>query len=321
MNNWRFAITYPALIAGMLSPSFLSAGYQCDIDDDQRLGLAETIYFLQTISGAHAEGADTILNCGAPVYDIPGSGILNPAAQRYILCRMNQIRSETALGLTPDDGTSGFYPVAADMPRMRWDEDLATVAREYAAQCEYGHNPNRHDDFAELTGIVEPLVGENIAGTGISRTIGSVEAVKAIETAFNNWNGESTLWHYDTINGTSLAAGIGHFTQNVWASSTRVGCGQAWCPDMPIGDSNYNVIFTVCNFYPAGNYSGQYPYQSGTEVCSSTSPPEDTCENGLVTPVDYDAGIPYECDINGDERIGLEEVINALRTLSGITTE
>lgn len=272
MNTRRFGIMWATLFVGMFLPSLLSAGYQCDIDDDQRLGLAETIYFLQAISGAHAEGADTILNCGEPVYDIPGSGILNPAAQRYILCRMNQIHSETALGLTPDDGTSGFYPVAADMQRMRWDEDLATVAREYAAQCEYGHNPNRDNDFAELTGIVGPRVGENIAGTGISWTIGSEEARDAIETAFNNWNGESTLWHYDTINDDSWAAGIGHFTQNVWASSTRVGCGQAWCPNTPIGDLNYNVIFTVCNFYPAGNYSGQYPYQSGTEVCSSASP-------------------------------------------------
>lgn len=126
---------YITFFVGMFLPSLLSAGYQCDIDDDQRLGLAESIYFLQAISEAHAGGSDTILNCSAPVYAIPGSGTLNPAAQRYILCRMNQIRSETALGMRPDDGTSGFYPLAADMQRMRWDEDLATVAREYAARC------------------------------------------------------------------------------------------------------------------------------------------------------------------------------------------
>ncbi len=317
----RFTITYAIFFVGLFSPHLLSADYQCDINDDQRLGLAETIYFLQTISGTPAGGAGTVLSCGEPAYDIPGSGILNPDAQRYILCRMNQIRSETALGVTPDDGSSGFYPVAADMQRMRWDEDLATVAREYAAQCAYGHNPNRHNDFAELTGIVGPRVGENIAGTGISWTIGSTEAVAAIETAFNNWNGESTLWHYDTINDDSWAAGIGHFTQNIWAATTRVGCGQAWCPNGYPGNSNFNLLFTVCNFYPAGNYSGQYPYQSSTEVCTTASPPENTCENGLVTPVDYDAGISFECDVNGDERIGLEEVINALRTLSGIATK
>ncbi|MBE0586085.1 MAG: CAP domain-containing protein [Desulfofustis sp.] len=321
MNICRFAITYPTLIVYILSPSLLSAGYQCDINGDYRLGLAETIAFLQTISGANAEGPETVLICGTPTYDITASGILNPAAQHYILCRMNQIRSETALGLTPDNGSSDFYPLAADMQRMRWDENLATVARLYAAQCIFEHNSNRHDDYAGLTGIVDPVVGENIAGTGISWTIGSTEAVEAIEAAFDGWNDESTLWYYDTMNDNSWAAGIGHFTQNVWASSTRVGCGQAWCPNRSLDGSNYNVIFTVCNFYPTGNYWGHYPYQSSSEVCSNASPPDNTCENGLVTPNDYDAGIPFECDVNGDERIGLEEVINALRILSGITTE
>jgi hypothetical protein len=309
------------LFVGMFSPHLLSAGYQCDINDDRRLGLAEAIYFLQTISGTRAGGAGTVLNCGVPAYGIAGSGILDSAAQRYILCRMNQIRSETALGLTPDDGTNGFYPPAADMQHMRWDEDLATVAREYAAQCAYGHNPNRSNKFADLTGIVTPAVGENIAASGISWAIGSAEAVAAIETAFSDWNNESTLWHYDTINNDSSAAGIGHFTQNIWAATTRLGCGQAWCPNTPIGDSNYNVIFTVCNFYPAGNIWNRHPYQSGNEPCSSASPPENSCENGLVTPADDDAGISFKCDINGDERIGLEEVIDALRILSGITTE
>jgi len=56
-------------------------------------------------------------------------------------------------------------------------------------------------------------------------------------------------------------------------------------------------------------------------VFSNASPSENTYENGLITPADYDVGIPFECDVNGDERIGLEEVINALRILSGIATK
>ena len=297
-----------------------SENYQCDVNGDNLLGLAEAVNFLRDVSGMLSDGPLAVLECGEPTFEITGSGVLSTEAKRYILCRMNQIRSQTALGIIEDDGTSNYYPIAANMQRMQWDEDLATVANDHAAQCIYEHNPDRNTEYAVLTGIVNPAVGENIAASGISWTIGSTEAVDAIKTAFAGWNGESTLWHYDTINDDSWVAGIGHFTQNIWANTTRVGCGQAWCPDgWP--DGGYNMIFTVCNYYTAGNYWNNYPYQSGDEVCSADLHPGDRCENGLVSPEDYITGLVYECDVNGDGLLGLEEVINVLRVLSGASAQ
>lgn len=299
--------------------SIQAASYQCDVNSDNRLGLEETINFLQELSGAFTEGRFEILDCGEPNFEITSSGALSADAKGYILCRMNEIRSQVALGTIMDDGTNGFYPVATNMQRMQWDKDLATVAQNYASGCNYEHNPDRESDYAVLTGLISPAVGENIAATGISWTIDSAAAVTAIQTAFSGWNGENSNWYYDTINEASWEANIGHFTQNVWADTTKVGCGQAWCPGDYPDRPDLNMIFTVCNYHTAGNYWDHYPYQAGSEVCTEDMQSGDTCENGLISPSNYNTGLDFECDVSGDGLLGLEELIDALQVLSGQT--
>ena len=287
--------------------------YQCDVSGDDRLGLEEAIYLLRHFSGAFVGGSHEVLDCGEPDFEITASGSLGTDAKRYILCRINEIRSQVALGTIEDnDGSDGSWPVATNMQRMQWDENLAAVAQNYADECTFAHNSSRGADYALLTGLSNPMVGENIAARWSSRTTDSAEALTALETAFAGWNGESSLWHYDTINDESWAAGIGHFTQHVWAETTRVGCGQAWCID-----DGWNMVFTVCNFYIAGNWTNYYPYTSGSDVCADDVQTGDTCENGLITPADYDDGLGFACDVNGDNVLGLEELIEALRVLSG----
>jgi hypothetical protein len=96
-----------------------------------------------------------------------------------------------------------------------------------------------------------------------------------------------------------------------------VGCGQAWCPNGYPGNSSLNMIFTVCNYYTAGNYRGQYPYDDGAAVCTEDLQPGDACVNGLVTPADYVDGLGYECDVDGDGKLELGEVVDALKTVTG----
>lgn len=45
--------------------------------------------------------------------------------------------------------------------------------------------------------------------------------------------------------------GTGHFTQLVWASSKRIGCG------IGVADSD-KKFFGVANYDPAGNYLGDF---------------------------------------------------------------
>ncbi len=325
-------IIYPLPVVVMMltfmSPLTGSADpYPCDVNGDQKLGLEEALYILQDFSGAFAADSDEVLDCGEPDFTIIESGNLSIAAKRYILCRINEIRSQLALGTIADDGTNGQWPVAANMKRMKWNADLATVAQNYASQCVYGHNDNRGLDYGALTGMPDPSVGENIAAQWTSGSLGSSAAIAALQSAFSGWNGEHDLWHYDTINNNSWNSGIGHFTQHVWADTIEVGCGQAWCPSYTwscdpsincTGISNsWNLIYTVCNFYIAGNWWGAYPYESGGEVCTEGLEAGDSCENGLITPADYHSGIDFECDVNGDGRMGLEELVEALQIISG----
>lgn len=51
--------------------------------------------------------------------------------------------------------------------------------------------------------------------------------------------------------GDEFSEGTGHFTQLVWASSERIGCG--------IGMNDRGTgFYGVANYDPAGNYEGQF---------------------------------------------------------------
>jgi hypothetical protein len=212
-----FAYSSSMMLVLLVSLAPLSAPaepYQCDVSGDDKLGLEEAVYLLQHFSGAFTAGSHEVLDCGEPDFEITESGDLSVDAKRYILCRINEIRSQVALGTISDDGTNGTWPVATNMKRMQWDENLATVAQNYADECNYGHNSSRGTDYAALSGLDGPAVGENIAAQWTSGSLGSTNALMSLESAFFGWNGENDLWHYDTINNSSWGTGFGHFTQH-----------------------------------------------------------------------------------------------------------
>jgi len=53
---------------------------------------------------------------------------------------------------------------------------------------------------------------------------------------------------YDFSN-PKFTPGTGNFTQVVWAGSTEIGVGKA---------TNGGQTFVVANYYPPGNYQGQF---------------------------------------------------------------
>lgn len=78
------------------------------------------------------------------------------------------------------------------------------------------------------------------------------------------WNSDSSsscaklikMW-YDEVKLYSFKDAVfthesGHFTQLVWRDTKRVGCGRAFSSG-PRGG-----VFLVCNYDPAGNYSGEF---------------------------------------------------------------
>ena len=61
--------------------------------------------------------------------------------------------------------------------------------------------------------------------------------------------------HYDYAKGTSKDGEVnGHFTQVVWKFSKQIGCAYSVGKFMTYN----NAYYVCCDYFPAGNYQGQY---------------------------------------------------------------
>ncbi|KAK2505915.1 hypothetical protein MC885_003205 [Smutsia gigantea] len=125
-------------------------------------------------------------------------------------------------------------PSAADMKHMTWDEGLAKIAKVWSNKCKFQHNSCLAKSY-ECHPTFQ-YIGENIWLGGIS--------IFTPKTAIVAWYNETDF--YD-INSLSCSRVCGHYTQVVWASSYKVGCAIAICPNLGGADTG---IF-VCNYGPA----------------------------------------------------------------------
>ncbi|NWH87354.1 CRLD1 protein, partial [Mystacornis crossleyi] len=63
-----------------------------------------------------------------------------------------------------------------------------------------------------------------------------------------------------------------HYTQVVWATSSRIGCAINLCHNMNIwGQIWPKAVYLVCNYSPKGNWWGHAPYKPG-RPCSACPP-------------------------------------------------
>ncbi|XP_048780976.2 GLIPR1-like protein 1 [Ostrea edulis] len=163
---------------------------------------------------------------------------------------------------------SRVSPTAGNMKKMKWSNELAQVAQNYAKKCIWKHNPSRTSETKTLTSQFT-YVGENLYATSAS----SADPSSAVES----WNSEKTEYDYST----SICSGVcGHYTQVAWASSEYVGCGSSTCLAFTGLSSSFNGgTIVVCNYGEGGNYAGQPPYMSGTPC--TTCPNGYSCSNNL----------------------------------------
>ncbi len=120
-----------------------------------------------------------------------------------------------------------FERVAYKVVPLRWDCKLAAMAQEWADRGVFEHR--------------ETPYGENIfVSARTDLTMNAMIDVWLAEKAF--WNNKAG----------SCAAGkvCGHFTQVVWKSTAKVGCGVN-----RNASGNWKAMF-VCNYDPAGNTNG-----------------------------------------------------------------
>jgi uncharacterized protein YkwD len=121
------------------------------------------------------------------------------------------------------------------LPSVTWSNELAAQARAWAERCEFEHG--------------DTDLGENLS----ARTdMADPEVIVAA------WAAEGEAFDYKR-NRCASGEVCGHYTQVVWRDSTQIGCGMAQCgAGGPFGDHAW--VMWVCNYSPAGNWSGQRPY-------------------------------------------------------------
>lgn len=119
-------------------------------------------------------------------------------------------------------------------PSLKLNKDLNQIAQKYAEKIARSNNFAHSDN--EYKG--DPL-GENLYMCGGYKITG-----KEMSQAWYN-----EIKDYDFKRG-APSSGTGHFTQLIWADSKEVGFGFAKAKD--------GSYYGVANYYPAGNYQGEY---------------------------------------------------------------
>ncbi len=143
-----------------------------------------------------------------------------------------------------------LYP---GVPPLTWSPELAKFAQAWADhlvtinKLEHSSEESRSDK--SQTGHNGP-VGENLwmgQGSNPNHIFPLKEMVK-------DWINEKADYNY-TDNKCSTGKVCGHYTQAVWKDSTLVGCGKAR------KEHAAGVVVTLsCNYSPAGNIVGKWPY-------------------------------------------------------------
>ena len=125
----------------------------------------------------------------------------------------------------------------AGAPPLVWDNQLGTAAAAYAQQM-------------ALTGRFEHSDRRARPGTGENLWMGSRGAF-SIETMVGGWSSEQRMFTpgiFPSVSRTGNWADVGHYTQMIWPTTTRVGCALA---------STIRTDYLVCRYSPAGNIDGR----------------------------------------------------------------
>ncbi|KAK4291427.1 hypothetical protein Pmani_035743 [Petrolisthes manimaculis] len=180
----------------------------------------------------------------------------------------NQLRSRVAMGLE-GRGAPGPQPSASNMKLMVWDTELATLAQAHADQCTFEHECN------DCRRVGRFAVGQNLFISFQSNFDRRVQWGRAIKA----WYDEVQDFPNDNIMQFQFSAPVGHYTQLMWWSSDKIGCGFTMYRE----DGWWKKLYT-CNYGPAGNILFSQMYRQG--------PPCSACPRGYTCSLNY----PGLCD-------------------------
>ncbi|XP_061122154.1 cysteine-rich secretory protein LCCL domain-containing 1-like isoform X1 [Syngnathus typhle] len=185
------------------------------------------------------------------------------------------------------------YPQASNIEYMEWDTALERTAEEWAETCLWEHGP---------AGLL-PQIGQNL-GAHWGRYRPPTFHVQAWYDEVKDFSfpypQECNPYCPFRCSGPVCT----HYTQLVWATSSRIGCAVNLCHNMSVwGQIWAKAVYLVCNYSPKGNWWGHAPYKHGApcsacppsygggckdNLCykghDSHFPPEETEENNFIEP-------------------------------------
>lgn len=297
-----------ALSAALFAALFaLAVGDPCPAGDES----CSSAYEPESAQGAallqtrpKSGSADSPAMEGAEEDEDPGHKVLLLARQHdngtYVISQKPRHTSQLQ-GVASARGAGGLSAEAQEVldihnlyrcmhgvPLMTWDSAIAANAQTWADNGHYGHSSTA---FRTLPGIGG--TGENLAWGYPTRS--GKDSVQAWydEIIFTDGTpGSCTDKNSDAGN-----EAICHYTQVVWKSSTKLGCGKGKA-NVVNGQNSYNGDFWVCHYGPPGNYGGQFtsnvlaPAKTAAECAGPAPAPapqlsEDTqdpnCKDGAAT--------------------------------------
>lgn len=149
----------------------------------------------------------------------PPGGDAEPAELAGITAAHNRLRSEVGV------------------PALVWNAELAALATGFIADCEFSHSSSQ--ERSNKAGF--QYIGENLYQSGGFQPTGAQVS--------DAWGSEKADYDYAS---NSCSGVCGHYTQQVWADTTDLGCALKNC-----GGSTFIVS---CEYGPGGNINGQRPY-------------------------------------------------------------
>ncbi|XP_037092574.1 CRISP/Allergen/PR-1-like [Pollicipes pollicipes] len=193
---------------------------------------------------------------------------------KYIVAEHNRLRSKVANG-RETRGKSFAQPSASNMRQLEWDEELARGAQRHAEQCVFQH------DCRDCKRVARFKVGQNLYSSSSTRLENAPEWKRAVYA----WYDEVAMFDPQRIEPFVFETSIGHYTQMVWAETTRIGCGYTLYKEGPWWTKLY-----VCNYGAAGNFQRGQMYERGA-ACSNC-PSGTTCSREFPGICTEDATLP-----------------------------
>lgn len=184
-----------------------------------------------------------VLSCSA-VLVVAGllSPVGGPAVAQASACPTSSDGGRAASKVSDTDRATilqlhNQYRDEVGVPQLTWDGSLADAAQRWtdvtAPLGQLCHDPNPNDqgeNLADSPSVAAGVLGWYSEKSEYDRNPGPVSSLTG------NWQ----IW--------------GHYSQMVWSSTQRVGCGQAASAQFA-----GNVVLN-CRYSPPGNFEGQLPY-------------------------------------------------------------